>query len=294
MTEWLIPTDYNTRVVLAGTTLLGTAAGVAGVFLILRGRALLGDIIGHATLPGLAGAFLVGRAVDPDNARSTPLLVAGAMMSGAAGAGSVSWLTRRAGLKDDAALAIVLGLFFGGGAALFNLVQQLPGANSAGLGQFMFGKAASMLAADVQTFAVVAVVVIAAVVALRKELTLLCFDPDYLAATGRSPLLLDLALAAIVLTVSVAGLWSVGLILVVATLVIPAAAARNVTDRIGRMLLLSGLFGFAGAYIGTLVSASAPRMSTGGVVVLADAAIFVAALLYGTARKRLAARRIAD
>lgn len=273
--------DYNTRVVLAGTSLLGAAAGVVGVFLLLRGRSLLGDVIEHATLPGLAIAFLLGRWLNPDDARSTPALVAGAAASGAAGAGAVSWLTRRAGLRDDAAMAVVLGLFFGGGAALFNLIQQIPGTTSAGLGQFLFGKAASMLAADVRTFAVVAAFSVAVVLALRKELTLLCFDPDFLAAGGRSPLLLDLALSAAVLAVSVAGLWSVGLVLVVATLVIPAAAARNATDRVGPMLLLAGVFGSLGAAGGTLISAAAPRLSTGATIVLADAAVFVAAVVYG-------------
>ncbi|HEX6987052.1 MAG TPA: metal ABC transporter permease, partial [Planctomycetaceae bacterium] len=118
--------DDNTRVVLLGTLLLGATAGLVGTFLVLRKRALVGDVVGHATLPGIAIAFLTAEALSPGGGKGTAALLLGATATGLLGAAAIAWLARVRKVGPDAAQAVVLGLFFGVGAALFRAVQQVP------------------------------------------------------------------------------------------------------------------------------------------------------------------------
>ena len=183
--------DYNTRVVLLGTLLLGATAGLVGTFLVLRRRALVGDVVGHATLPGIAIAFLAAEVILPGSGKNTATLLTGAALTGLLGAAVVALLARIRRVGADAAQAIVLGLFFGVGASLFRAVQQVPAGDAAGLNGYLYGKAASMIASDVWFFAIAAAAVFLIVLALHKELVLVCFDSEFAAAIGLPVGMLD-------------------------------------------------------------------------------------------------------
>lgn len=276
--------DYNTRVVLLGTFLLGTSAGVVGTFMLLRKRALVGDVVGHASLPGIALAFLIAESVHPGSGKSLPILMTGAFVSGLLGALCALLIRRATPIKDDAALAIVLSIFFGAGVALFTVVQKVSTENVAGLHQFVFGKTSSLLAEDVVWFAWMGAGIVAVVLLFFKEFTLLCFDQEYAGATGLRVGLLDALLMLLIVVVTVIGLQSVGLLLVVALPVIPAAAARFWTNDIVRMTAISAAIGGMSASLGVLVSALFPRLATGPLIVLTGAGFFVVSLLFGTRR----------
>ena len=139
--------DYNTRVVFSGVTALGAAGGLVGTFLLLRKRSLLSDTVSHCTLPGIAIAFLIAEAAGVSG-RSLPLLLLGAAITGVFGMAAVAAIRARSRVKDDAALAIVLSVFFGLGIALMVIIQQLPTGTAAGLSHFIYGKAAAMTAVD--------------------------------------------------------------------------------------------------------------------------------------------------
>ncbi|MBC7817660.1 MAG: metal ABC transporter permease, partial [Planctomycetaceae bacterium] len=109
--------DYNTRVVLGGTTMLGISGGLVGTFLVLRKRALAADVVSHAALPGIAVAFLLAERLSPGSGRSTGVLLCGAFVTGLLGMAMTLAIRRWTRIKEDAALAIVLGLFFGVGMA---------------------------------------------------------------------------------------------------------------------------------------------------------------------------------
>ena len=147
----LLLQDHNTRVVLAGACLFGAAAGLTGTFLLLRKRSLLGDTLGHATLPGITFAFLLAGTfgISP---RSFLWLAMGATISGVAGMGAVLLIRKMSHLKDDAALAIVLSVFFGAGIAMLSAIQQLPGGQAAGLERLIYGNPASMTSGDTLSF----------------------------------------------------------------------------------------------------------------------------------------------
>ena len=231
--------DYNTRVVVVGTTLLGLAAGLIGTFLVLRKRALLSDTLSHATLPGIALAFIVMTLLTGDG-KHLPALIAGAGLFAVIGTGSVLAIQRFSRLKDDAALGIVLSVYFGLGIALMGMATRMDAGNAAGLSSFIYGKTASMLFSDALLIAVAALIATIACILFFKEFSLICFDADYGSTQGWPVGRLDFFMMALVVLVTVIGLQAVGLILVVALLIIPAAAARFWTFRLPKMLWLSG------------------------------------------------------
>lgn len=276
--------DYNTRVVLLGTTMLGVCAGLVGAFMLLRKRSLVGDVVGHASLPGIGIAFIVMEMIEPGGGRSLPGLLCGAAVAGALGVAATTAIVRFTRIKEDAALAIVLSIFFGLGIALFTIIQNIPTGNAAGLNHFIFGKAASLVADDVRLIAKSAFVVLVLCVLLFKEFSLLCFDERFARAQGWPATALDLALMGLVVGVTVIGLQSVGLLLVVAMLVLPAASARFWTDRLRPLTLVSAALGGLGALLGVATSALFPRLAAGAVIVLVGTCFFVVSLLVGKQR----------
>lgn len=276
--------DYNTRVVLMGTTLLGGCAGLVGVFMLLRKRALVGDVVSHSSLPGIAIAFLVIERFWPGHGKSLIGLLIGALIAGMTGLVATMAIRRLTRIKEDAALAIVLSVFFGLGIVLFTIIQSIPTGNSAGLNHFIFGKASSMVAADVKLIAVAALGAALLCGLLFKEFALLCFDEKYARAQGWPVVGLDLLLMVLVAGVTIIGLQSVGLLLVVALLIIPPAAGRFWTDRISRLALVSAGIGGLSALVGVMVSALFPRLAAGAVIVLAGGVFFLASLLFGRQR----------
>ncbi|TWU60415.1 Manganese transport system membrane protein MntB [Rubripirellula tenax] len=272
---------YNTLVVLAGTMLLGVAAGITGTFLLLRGRALAGDVIGHAALPGVAIAFLVYSMVAPGAGKSLPVMLLGGAISSGLGMLSVLWLRRVARLPEDAVLAIVLSTFFGAGVVIMPIVQASPTGSQAGLPGFIFGQAASIRQADVMLLGSIAIVTIVTAMMLLKEWTLMCFDEGLATVLGYPVRLLDLLLMSLVVAVCVAGMQSVGLLLIVALLIIPASAARYWSDSIRPNIWISAAIGAISAGLGSLASAIVPKLSTGAIIVVVAAAMLAFSVVVG-------------
>ncbi len=275
--------DYNTRVVFGGVTALGAVGGLVGTFLLLRKRSLLSDTLSHCTLPGIAIAFLVADGLG-HSGRSLPWLLAGATVTGTLGMMAVAAIRSRTRIKDDAALAIVLSVFFGLGIALLVVIQQLPSGNAAGLAHYIYGKAAAMTAGDAQLilFSSLAVAVVCAL--LFKEFKLLCFDATFAQSQGWPVVALDLTLMGLVVAVTVIGLQAVGLLLVVALLIIPAAAARFWSDRLGVTMLIATGIGAASGLVGVTGSALFPKLPAGAVIVLAALFCFGVSFVLGTRR----------
>jgi len=275
--------DYNTRVVLLGTMLLGAASGLAGTFLLLRKRSLLSDAVSHATLPGVAIAFLF-MVLLGGSGKSLPGLLLGAAVTGTIGMLTVLGIRRFTRLKDDAAMGVVLSVFFGVGVAILGMIQDLPGQSAAGLEAFIYGKTASMVMSDFFLISGVAVVVLVASIILLKEFTLLCFDEAFGRSVGWPTQTLDLLMLGLVTLVTVVGLQAVGLILIIAFLITPAAAARFWTNDLRRMLVIAGLVGGSSGWLGSSLSALMPGLPAGAVIVLVAALLFLFSLLFGAAR----------
>jgi len=261
------------RNVLLGASLLGMLGGVLGSFALLRRQSLLSDSVAHASLPGVVLAFVLTGSKDP------LALLLGALAAGVAGALFILLVTRQSRIREDSAFGIVLSVFFGVGIVLLTWVQRSPGGNQTGLDRFLFGQAATLMASDLRLMALFGVPALLLVFLLFKEFKLLSFDRGFAASLGRPVRALEMLLTALLVLVVVLGLQTVGIILMVATLVAPAAAARQWTDDLALMVPLAGLIGGVSGAVGALASHVLPQMPTGPAIVLVATAAFVLSLL---------------
>ena len=281
--ETLLLEQYNTRLPVLGVAFLGATAGLVGSFLLLRKQSLLGDALSHATLPGIGIAFAIMSTMG-FNGKSLPGLLLGATITGLLGVLLVLAIRKTTRLKDDAAMGIVLSVFFGLGVAILKMVERIPGQSAAGLDGFIYWKTASKVWSDFILITVILIVTTAITIAILKELTLLCFDADFASAQGWPILRLDIILMALVTSVTVVGLQAVGLILVIAFLITPPTAARFWTNRLGWMLVISATIGAISGWLGVSISALYSNLPPGAIIVIAAAIIFLFSMIFGTAR----------
>jgi manganese/zinc/iron transport system permease protein len=274
--------------VAAGCALLGVVTGTLGCLTLLRRQSLLGDTLAHAALPGVCLAFLTatalaeaGWAVDP---KSPGVLLTGAMAAALAGALWMLGIVRGTRLKEDAALGIVLSVFFGAGIVLLTLLQRRAGAGQAGLDRYLFGSAASIIPSDLAVFAGLGLAVLAVLGLFYKELKLLAFDPGFAESLGLPVRGLEVLLTVLAAAAVVIGLQAVGVVLMAALLITPAAAARQWTDRLSVMMLISAGVGAGSGVAGAVISSLGPKIPTGPVVVLAATAALVFSLGFAPRR----------
>lgn len=275
--------DHNTRVVVLGTTLLGLAAGTVGSFTLLRKRALMGDALSHATLPGIGLAFVIATQLGYDG-KTLPVLLSGAAVTGMIGVAGIVCIRSLTRLSEDTALGVVLSVFFGAGVAVLGVIQQMDTGHSAGLESFIYGKTASMLPSDAWLIGGTGLVSCVVCMLTFKELKLLCFDDGFAGSEGYSVTLLDSILMMLVVVVTIVGLQAVGLILVIALLVTPAAAARFWTQHLTRMVLLASGLGAISGMLGSATSALFPQLPSGAMIVLVATALFLVSMMAGPAR----------
>ena len=274
---------YNATLVTLGAMLLGIAAGITGTFLFLRKRALVSDAIAHATLPGVGLAFIGLTAMGFDG-RWLPGLLFGSALSAFAGLLLVQWLASHTRLSEDAAIGSVLSVFFAFGIVLLTVIQTIPTGGQAGLESFLLGSTAGMIFSDAALITVGGAIVVALVILFRRPMTLLSFDPNYAAARGMGQGRIDLIMMGLVLGVTVVGLKIVGLIMIVALLIIPAVTARFWSNRVDVVVLAAGAIGGLSAWIGAAMSASAPDLPTGPLIVLTAFGFFALSMLLAPAR----------
>lgn len=281
--ETLLLEYHNTRLPVLGVSFLGATAGLVGSFLLLRKQSLLGDALSHATLPGIGLAYAM-MAFFGFSGKSLPGLLFGATVTGLLGILLVLAIRRTTRLKDDAAMGIVLSVFFGLGVAILKMVEAIPGNSAAGLEGFIYGKTASMVWSDFYLISGTLFVTTLLCLLLLKELTLLCFDANFAAAQGWPTLRLDIILMGLVTAVTVVGLQAVGLILVIAFLIIPPTAARFWTHRLGPMLVLSTFLGALSGWLGASISALDSKLPAGALIVITAAVLFLLSMIFGPAR----------
>ena len=278
---------FNTNTVIVGTTLLGLAAGVIGVFMLLRKRSLMTDALSHATLPGIGMAFLGATALGLDG-RSLPVLLLGAAVTGVLGVLCIQAILRLTRLREDAAIGIVLSVFFGAGVVVLSYIQANAAAGAAGLNKFIYGQTAAMSVSDAALMGGIAAAAIVVTLLFLKEFSLACFNDAFARVDGWPVTLLDLMMMALVVLVTVAGLQAVGLLLVVAMLIIPPVSARFWTERLWLLLVVAGIIGAMSGYLGSVVSALLPRKPAGSVIVLTSGAVFAVSLVLAPSRGVLA------
>ena len=266
-------TDHTVRTVALGAAMLGIVSGALGTFAVLRRQSLLGDAMSHAALPGIALAYLL------TGSKAPLALLLGAAIAGWLATLLVMAVVRTTRVKYDSALGLALSVFFGVGLVLLTFIQRRPDASQAGLDKFLFGQAASLLGRDLVTMAALGAIALGGTVVLWKEFKLLTFDADFAGTLGFPVRLLDLLLTGLLVVAIVVGLQTVGVVLMSAMVVAPAAAARQWTDRLGAMTVLAAAFGAAAGVSGALLSSEARHLPTGPTIVLCAAAVVLVSML---------------
>ena len=270
--------DYTLRTVALGTAVIGIVSGVLGSFALLRKQSLLGDAISHAALPGVVLAFILTQS------RDSLVLIIGAAITGIIATLLMIAIIRNTRIKPDSALGLSLSVFFGIGVLLLSLTQRMANARQAGLDRFLFGQAAAIVERDVIVMALIGFVAILGIILFWKEFKLLSFDDEYAATLGLPVRWLDIGLTILLVMAIVIGLQAVGVILMSAMIVAPAAAARQWTNSLGIMVGLAAFFGAISGVSGAIVSSTGAGLSTGPVIVLAVSLIVFISFLFAPNR----------
>ncbi|MEQ8627728.1 iron chelate uptake ABC transporter family permease subunit [Ekhidna sp.] len=247
----------NIKYVVFGTILLSISSAVVGCFTFIKKKSLVGDVISHAVLPGICIAFMASGSKDPF------LLIIGAFISGWISILVMDAITQNTKIKEDAATGLSLSVFFGIGILLMTYIQHSGNASQSGLDTFLFGKAAALVGKDLMAFSLIAVIVLITVFLFYKEFKLISFDPQFARVIGLPIKRLETILTSITVLAVVTGIQAVGVVLMAAMLITPAAAARFWTNRLSRMILLASIFGAFSGISGAYISYSAPSMPTG-------------------------------
>mgnify|MGYP001578145439 CR=1 FL=1 len=278
--------NYTLFVVSIGSGLLCFAAGVVGTFTYLRKRALIGDVISHSVLPGVAVAFMLTGVKNP------LYFLAGAILAGMLSIWLVDYIQTKSKLKPDTILALTLSVFFGVGIVLLTKIQHSGNAAQSGLDSFLFGKAASMSIADVKLFSAIAVINVVCILVLLRGFSLISFDENYAKGLGFKVCFIKAFLAFLTVVTVAIGVQAVGVVLMAALLITPAAGARFLTNSILKMLLLSGAFGFVSGWIGVFISYSGTGMPTGPWIVVVLSVFAFIAILFGKQKGVIARIRL--
>jgi manganese/zinc/iron transport system permease protein len=273
--------NYTLVITLIGITVLGITSGLIGTFVLLRQQSLLGDAISHASLPGMALAFLATHSKNP------LILMFGGAVAGGIATILLRVITEKTPLKKDAALGIILSVFFGIGLVLITVIQKIPIASQSILNKFLFGSVSTLLKSDVYAMCAVSSLVLVVIILFWKEFVLLTFDQPYAHTIGYRVFWLDTLLTSLVVLTIMIGLQTVGVILMSSMLIAPAAAARQWTIRVVPMAVLAMIFAVSANVIGACISSQISQLPTGPTIVVI-LSIFVLISLAHALRMRIA------
>jgi len=261
-TEFFSFSDPNVRYVTLGSVLITASSALVGSFTFLNKKSLLGDAIAHAVLPGICLGFILSGTKNP------LYLIPGAFITGWLSLQVIQMITTRSRIKEDTAIGMVLSVFFGFGILLLTIIQKSGNANQSGLDHFLFGKAASLVGSDLLVFSIVAAVLIVVVILFLKEFEVVAFDRNYAAVLGLPVKRIELLLTSLIVLAVVIGIQAVGVVLMAAVLITPAAVARFWTDSIRIMLVIAFITGAISGLAGAYISYTAPAMPTGPWIVI--------------------------
>ena len=250
-------TDPIAQKVILGVAIIGAISGVVGTFSFLRKKTLIADAISHAVLPGVCVGFMFAGTKDPIT------LMIGALVIGWFSVWLIDNITQKTKLSEDTAIALVSTLFFAIGSVLLSIISKSQNAEQSGLKNFLFGKAATMTTFDVQVFSVVSIVILAIVIFCFKPFQLVCFNIEFAKSIGIKVRRIEFLLSTLtVLTVAI-GIQAVGVVLMSALLIAPAASARYWTNKLPFMVLISAFFGMLSGVLGVIFSTVKDNMPTG-------------------------------
>ena len=256
------------------SALVGSVCAFLSCFLMLKGWSLIGDALSHSVVPGVAGAYLLG----------LPLAV-GAFISGGLAAGAMLFLSERSGLKVDVVIGLIFTAFFGLGLFLVSINPIAVDLQTITMGNIL-----AITPEETTQLAIISIVSLIVLLAKWKDLMVVFFDESHARSIGLRPGLLKGVFFALLSACVVAAMQTVGAFLVIALVVTPGATAYLLCDRFPRLIVTAVAIGastcFVGAYISFFLNGA-----TGGIIVVLQTLIFLAAFIFAPKHGLLAARR---
>lgn len=277
-------TNYSYQVMSLGAGLIGIGAALMGCFLYLRKQSLLSDVVGHSALLGVMLAFIIATTVLNVDGRSMLVLTIGAIISATISVLLNEYINRTTKLSSDITMTVSLSLFYGLGIIALHYIVHSSLPNRGGIKSYMFGNAANITMGDIKVILVLILLVITVCTLGWKEIKVFIFDPILAHTLGFSKLILSPILLVCATISIVIGVKAVGLILMVAMAIMPAASARQWTNRLSSMVFLAVLMGGSCAVLGCLCSVKLGKVPTGPVIVLILFAVFLFSLLFAPQR----------
>ena len=271
--------NHTYRMVFFGTMTIGLVSGALGSFAYLRKQSLISDVVSHAALPGTLVAFLASVTLFGLDGRNMLVLTAGAIIAGTIAVLIANGIAEVSKVRIDTAMAVSLTMFFGAGMLLMRVITNGPFPGKGGIQDYLFGNASVITVADLTTSIAVGSVALALMIVFWKEFALHTFDPELSAVLGYRQRTIDLLMFTTIVIAIVIGVKAVGLVLMVALVVTPPAAARQWTRTLRGMVVLSGALGALGSGLGAYVSIVVGNVPTGPVIALTLFAILLVSLL---------------
>lgn len=276
--------NHTYRTVFFGTAVIGLVAGALGSFAYLRKQSLMSDVISHAALPGTLIAFLVAVGLFGRDGRDMLSRLLGAIVVGTLAVFLAQGVARVSKIRIDTAMAVSLTLCFGVGMLLMRVITNGDFPGKGGVQSYLFGNASVLTAADLVTSISVGAVALIIMLVFWKEFALRTFDPQHASVLGFRARTVDTLMFATIVIATVIGVKAVGLVLMVAFVVTPPAAARQWVRTLPAMVGLSATFGAVGSGVGAYLSIALGRVPTGPLIVLTLFVIFVVSLLVAPRR----------
>lgn len=272
-----IITQYSFIVVAIGTMLLAMATGIVGTISILKGQSLIGDAVGHASLPGIILAFMIsGR-------KSSLILMLGAIVAGIVAFLLIQIISEGSKIEADTAMAVILSAMFGMGMVLKSYIQgnqKFQGASQSELASYIFGQAAYILREDVYIILTVSIISLALFILFYKEIKVYVFDMVYAYTIGINSRLTSLLIMIITMILIAAGLKAVGAILISSMLITPAVTGLQWSNSYEKVLVIAALTGAVSAFLGTFISSAVKGFSTGPSIILIMSVIALFSVLF--------------
>jgi manganese/iron transport system permease protein len=256
------------------SALVGGVCAFLSAYLMLKGWSLIGDALSHSIVPGVAGAYMLG----------LPFSI-GAFFSGGLAAGAMLFLTQRTKLKEDAVIGLIFTAFFGLGLFMISLSP-----TSVNIQTIVMGNILAVTPEDTLQLVIIAVVTLAVMLFIWKDLMVTFFDESHARSIGLNPPLLRVIFFTLLAACTVAAMQTVGAFLVIAMVVTPGATAYLLTDRFPRLILIAIAVGALSSLVGAYISFFLDG-ATGGVIVVLQTSVFLLSFVFAPKHGLLAARR---
>ncbi|WP_041793818.1 metal ABC transporter permease [Streptobacillus moniliformis] len=270
--------SYTFKVVTIGCSLLGMISAIIGTFAVLKKESLLGDGVAHSSLAGICIAFLLtGR-------RELFILLIGALIMGLICVLLIHYIGTNSKVKFDSAIALILSTFFGLGLVLLTYLKRIPGAKKAGLSNFIFGQASTLILKDIYLITGVGLILLILVIFFWKQIKISIFDKEYAKTIGINSDRYRLLVSVMIVINVIIGLQIAGVVLMTAMMISPVVAARQWSNKLNIVVILSSIFGAISGFIGSLSSSLNSSLPTGPVIVVVLSIFVMFSMLFSNKR----------